>query len=76
MGGKHERKRGIGLSLFALVAAGFVLASCASSASLNESRGDAEQSGHIEASKATSNDAVAQYREDDFRPLFVGLVLR
>ncbi len=66
---------GIGLSVVALAAAGLLLASCASSAWLGESRGNAEQSDRIEADKAPGDAAVTQYREDGFRPLVVGLVL-
>lgn len=66
---------GIGLSVVALAAAGFLLASCASSAWLDESRGNVEQSDRIEGGKAPGDAAVADYREDGFRPLVVGLVL-
>lgn len=70
--GSHRFGRGVGWRLLALAAVGFILASCASSAALNESRESAQNT----APESPESKMLTQYLGNDFGRLGVALFLR
>lgn len=77
--GSHRFGRGIGWRWLALATAGFILASCASSAALNESRESAQNTAPTEtpgAPESPESKMLTQYLGNDFGRLGVALFLR